>query len=136
MILDEIKNIKSTRRDLRNFGLVVGGVLLAIGTLLLWRGRPSAAYLGGIGAALVILGLIAPSLLKPLQIPWMALSVVMGWVMTRLILGGLYYLGFTPISLIARISGKRFLDHGGDGGSYWNRRDGGEVKPRDIEKQF
>ena len=136
MIRDEIKNIKSTKKDLRNFGLVVGGAALALGALLAWKGRPAAPYAFGIGAALVISGLIAPRVLRPLQRPWMALSVVMGWVMTRLILGALYFLGFASIRLLARISGKRFLEHGGEGGSYWNRRDSGEVKQQDMDRQF
>ena len=45
MLKEEIKNISSSRRDLRNFGLVVGGVLGAIGLLLLIRHRPAWPYL-------------------------------------------------------------------------------------------
>ena len=36
MLIEEIRGIKSDRRDLRNFGFVVGGVLLALAALLLF----------------------------------------------------------------------------------------------------
>ena len=48
--------------------------------------------------------------LRPIQRAWMAFAIVLGWVMTRVILVVLFYVGITPIALIARLVGKRFLD--------------------------
>jgi hypothetical protein len=137
MIIEEIRNIKSDRKDLRNFGLAVGSVLFIIGGVLLWRHRPAWPYFLGAGGALILLGLAVPRVLKPLQKAWMALAVVMGWVMTRVILGVLFYLVFTPIGLTARIFGKRFLDLGRKGkkDSYWNYRKGRPDRDS-YEKQF
>ena len=39
---DEIKSLKQGRRELRSFGLLVGGILLAIGGYALWRGSAAA----------------------------------------------------------------------------------------------
>ena len=138
MLIDEIRAIKSTRKDLRSFGFVVGAVLSLLGLILLWRGRPAWPYLLGIGLALTILGTIFPSSLKPLQKLWMIFAVFMGWFMTRLILSVLFFLVLTPIGLAARVAGRRFLDRHPESkvDSYWNLRDGQEQDRKRYEKQF
>ena len=138
MIKDEIKNIKSGRKELREFGLVVGGVILVIGGFLLYRHRPAGPWFAGVGAVLMACGLVAPAVLRPLQKAWMALAVLMGWFMTRLILGFLFYGVFTPIGLGARIFGKGFMplrfDKSAD--TYWIKREKKERKKEDYERQF
>ncbi|MCP4709492.1 MAG: hypothetical protein GY869_12770, partial [Planctomycetes bacterium] len=86
MLLDEIKNIKSTPKDLRNFGLVVGIAAGIAGGVLWWFAKPAYPWFGGAGLLLIVLGLIAPAPLKPLQKIWMTFAVIMGWIMTRVIL--------------------------------------------------
>lgn len=125
MILDEIRNISSSRKDLRNFGLVVGGVLAAIGVALLIKGRPSYDEFIVIGTLLAVSGLLVPVVLKPLYLPWMALSVVLGWIMTRVILILLYSVVMVPIALVSRAFGKKFINRGKPDpsvASYWQRR--------------
>lgn len=139
MIRDEIKNIKSTKKDLRSFGLVVGGVLAAIGGLLLWFDKPANVYFLSIGAILMLSGLIVPVILKPLQKAWMVMAVLLGWVMTRVILTILYYVVFTAIGILGRIFGKQFLEVKWDAGqeSYWNYRSREPVTDKTVyEKQF
>ena len=74
MLIDEIKNISSTKKDLRSFGLVVGGVFCLIGALLLWKERPLGPWFLGIGAVLALFGALLPGPLKTLQKAWMALA--------------------------------------------------------------
>jgi hypothetical protein len=138
MLIEEIKNIKSTKKDLRNFGLAVGAVLLIIGGLLFWKERPSHPYFLGLSAFLIASGLIFPSLLKPFQKAWMTLAVILGWVMTRVILSILFYLVVTPIGVVARLAGTRFLELKWDkeAKSYWNLREEKETDPKSYEKQF
>lgn len=137
MLLDEIKNIKSAKKDLRDFGLVVGGALLLLSGLLFWRHKESYAYFLIPGAALVSLALLAPSVLKPLQRAWMALAVLLGWFTTRVILVILFYLALTPVAVVLRLSGKRFLElERTEGGSYWKRREIKEGDGVDYERQF
>ena len=68
----------------------------------------------------------------------MSLAAVIGWFMTRVILGGVFYLLVTPISLLSRLSGKRFLDLklDRDRDSYWNYRQVKNFEQSDYEKQF
>jgi hypothetical protein len=138
MIKDEIKNIKQSPKDLRKFGLTVGTVLLLIAFFLIWKHGPSQFYFLYIGAFLVLAGFLFPSILRPLNKAWMTLAVLLGWVMTRVILSLLFYLVITPISLIARISGKHFLDLKIDKtrATYWEKRKNVPSSPVDYERQF
>jgi membrane-bound ClpP family serine protease len=138
MILEEIKNIKESKKDLRKFGLTVGIVLLAIAGLLLWKGKASYPVFGIIGGLLVIAGLLFPIILRPLNKVWMTLAILMGWVMTRVILTILFFIVLTPLKFLAKLFGKDFLDLKIDKArdSYWEVREKKEIKPIDYEKQF
>ena len=138
MIKDEINRIKQTPRDLRIFGLTVGIVLLLIASYLIWKDRSSQFYFLSVGAFLVLSGLLFPTILRPLNKAWMTLAILLGWVMTRVILSLLFYLVITPISLIARIFGKHFLDLKIDKSrvSYWEKRNNVPSTPADYERQF
>jgi uncharacterized membrane protein len=137
-IIEEIKAIKSTKKELRNFGLVVGGVLIAIGAFLFWKERPAAPYFVAPGVALAVLGLIIPSILKPLQKVWMGFAVIMGFFMTRVIISILFFLILTPLGIAAKIFGKKFLELKIDKEktSYWNIRETKQLEKKDYERQF
>lgn len=137
-MIEELMNIKSTKKELREFGLLVGGILVAIALFGLWKARPWAPPVLGIGAALAAIGAFMPRLLLPAQKAWMALALVLGAVMSRVILTLLYYLVLTPVALFARAIGKRFLDTRFRNGSesYWEHRDQEGQSPSDSERQF
>lgn len=93
---------KVTHKQLREFGLVTGGIVAVLfGLLLPWLFSAErfplwpwlvAAGLGGTG-------LIVPMALRPVYRVWMAFGHVMGWINTRIILGVAFYFIFTPVSL-------------------------------------
>ena len=124
-IWHEIKAVDTSKKALRSFGWVVGGVLLLIAVVVWWRNAftlTTAAYvLGGIGAGLAVLGLTVPSLLMPVYRVWMALAVVLGFIMTRVILSVVFYLIMTPIGLLMRLFGKDPMHRNPDPNatSYW-----------------
>lgn len=139
MLLEEIKKIKSTPKELREFGFVVGGALLVISAISAWRhGWVWNWPLVGAGAALVVLGTIFPSILRPLQKVWMALALAMGWVMSRVILTLLFYVIVTPLALVLRAQGKHFLGRGADpqAASYWNLRGPERSDAKRCERQY
>lgn len=125
MLREELRQIDSSSAALRKFGLMVGGVLLALGLVLMARQRPSGPWLAGGGGALVLLGLLAPGCLRPLQRPWMMLAVLLGAVVSPVVLGIIYYGVFTPIGLLARLRGRDFLQRRRlpDAPSYWMPRE-------------
>jgi hypothetical protein len=137
-MLEEIKNIKSEKSDLRKFGVTIGLFLIVISGLLFWRGRDSFEILLVSGLALCVLGLIIPLVLKPIYWIWMVIAVILGWIMTRVILSLLFYVVITPISLFSRLSGNEFLDLKWDKSksTYWNYRNTKQRNNEDYEKQF
>ncbi|MDA8101147.1 MAG: SxtJ family membrane protein [Nitrospiraceae bacterium] len=137
-MFDEIGNLKFTTKDLRKFGLLVGGIVLGYGGLLLLRGKAGSAAAFSIGGALAGLGLIAPGLLSPLYRLWMGLALVLGWFSTRLILGVLFYLVFAPIGIVSRMLKKDLLDERirPEAASYWHLRESEDKQRQDYERQF
>lgn len=138
MLLDEIKSIKGTKPELRKFSLTIGIFLLLIAGFLFWRQRPSFPYFSYLGGGFVLLGLIAPILLKPIYKVWMSFAVVMGFIMTRAILTVLYFGLFTPISLLTKLLGKDLLDQRLDknAASYWMKRPATTFDPKSAENMF
>ena len=138
-MIEEIKNIKSSKQDLRKFGFTVGIVLVLLGGVFWWRGREFYVYVLAAGGLLLFFGWAWPIVLKPIQKVWMTLAVVLGWFMTRVILSLLFYLVFVPIGGIARLFGKNFLDLklNSSTESYWIVKDAQQEKTKAAyEKQF
>jgi len=138
MLLEEIKDIKSEKKDLRNFGITFGVVLGMLAGALWWEGKDTYTIFIVLSMVFFFLGFILPNLLKPLQKVWMILAVVLGWFMTRLILSVLFYLVFTFIGVGSRLFGKKFLGLNIDKSkkSYWVYREPTEFTREKYEKQF
>ncbi len=137
-MIEEIRNIKSGKKELRNFGFTIGIVLLLIAGVLLYKNNNlfiSFAYIAGV---FIVLGFLFPQLLKPIYSIWMIFAVVIGWIMTRLILSVLFFVIISIIRLIAGIFGKSFLELNisKDSKSYWNHRFSDVEMSQDYEKQF
>ena len=137
-MLEEIKNIKSEKSDLRKFGITIGVILLIIAVFLFWKENELYKIFLVVGIALCVAGIAIPVILKPIYWIWMILATILGWVMTRLILSLLFYLIFTPIGLIPRILGKKFIElkWNKTDSTYWNYRSRGVYEKEKYEKQF
>ena len=137
-MIEEIRNIKSGKKELRNFGFTIGIVLLLIAGVLFYKNNNlfiSFAYIAGV---IIVLGFLFPQLLKPIYFIWMIFAVVIGWIMTRLILSILFFVIISIIRLIAGIFGKSFLELNisKDSKSYWNHRFSDVEMSQDYEKQL
>ena len=137
-MLEEIKNIKSKKNDIRNFGLIIGAVLIAIVMLLFWKEKQSYDILMIVGIVLCVTSLILPVILKPFYFAWMTFSIILGWIMTRVILSLVFYGIITPIGLFSRLVGKEFLNLklNKTENTYWNHRRKHSLKKANYEKQF
>lgn len=91
----------------RSFGVSVGIVLCVIAALLVWRGRVGRAeVVGGVGAVLLVLGLVYPPLLKYPSAAWWRFSRALGYVNARVLLSVIFFLILTPLGLLWRLTGK------------------------------
>lgn len=140
MLREDIKGLqKATPRDLRKFGLVVGGVFLGLGLLFLLRHKSWWPWFVWPGAPLVVLGAILPRSLKWVYVAWMTLAMLMGAVVSTVLLVLLFFLVVTPIGLVARLTGKDFLSLKLQpaAASYWILRDTSKPKQKhEHEQQF
>jgi hypothetical protein len=136
-ILTEIKNIDSSKKELRKFGLTVGIILVLIAGWMWHKHRPAYPIVGGIGLFLIVAGLIIPIILKPLHKVWMGFAVIMGYIMSRVIVTLLFIIIITPLSVIMRMVNKKFLALKPDKkqSSYWLIREE-KFDPKTFEDQF
>ena len=137
-MLDEIKNIKSEKNDLRKFGITFGIILLVIAGFLFWKEKESFQIFIAIGIFLLLIGITIPIILKPLYGTWMAIATVIGWFMTRIILIILFYLVFTPIGVLSQIFGKQFIELKQDKSkkSYWSEKNSKQPTKKVYVRQF
>jgi len=138
MILEEIKSIKSTKKELREFGIVVGIAFGLIGGVLFWQYKSNYLIFFSISLFLLISGLVFPVILKPLQKVWMTLAIVIGFFMTKVILGLLYYSIVSLIAVSFKIFKKDILNLklNREADSYWIQREDSDFKKENCERQF
>src|ERR1051326_6586841 len=105
----DLKKLKTDERDLRKFGLMVGGAFVLLGLLFFLRHKSSYPFFIGAGAILIVLGATWPRALKFIYIGWMALAFTLGFIMSNVILTLFFFLLVTPIGLLSRLFGKDFL---------------------------
>jgi hypothetical protein len=125
--------IDTSRKKIRNFGILFGVIATALAGYWLYRGNSTWEWSAAIAGFFWITAYLGTLLLKPLYIGWMTFAFALGWVNTRLLLGVFYYLVLTPIGLVLRLTGKDLLNEKIDreASSYWIKR--GE-EPADVKR--
>jgi hypothetical protein len=102
-------NWNPSRRELRQFaGIWLPAFAALVGSVVLYRsGSWTTAFaIWGTAIAVGAIGLAVPAFAKLVFVGWMAAAYPIGWVVSHLVLGAAYYLVFTPIGLIMRLSGR------------------------------
>ena len=137
-MIEEIQNIKTNNKAIRDFGFIIGCLLLIIAGILFYKMSYLNLVMISLGFSFIGLGLVLPVIIKPFYLLWMYFAVILGWFMTRLILGLLFYIIVSPIGVILRLFGKEFLGLGKklSNKSYWNHINKKNVNYRHFEKQF
>src|SRR6266576_4123854 len=105
--MSKVVTQKKSWRTEREFGLIVGGVLLLLSSWWIYRGKfHSAAQITlPVAAVLVLLGIIFPRALVYPNKAWMALAEVLSFISTRIILAFVYFAIMTPIGVVKRLFG-------------------------------
>ena len=70
-MLEEIKNIPNSNKDIRSFGITMGIILFIISGLLMYYNKEIYQIIGIIALMFIGLGLVIPVMLKPFYFVWM-----------------------------------------------------------------
>jgi len=94
--------------DLRTFGLLFGGFVAGIfGLLLPWRAVIAwSIWPWLVAAAFAAVALGRPAWLGGFYGLWMKLGMGINWVVTRVILGTVFFIMIVPLGLVMRAMGK------------------------------
>jgi hypothetical protein len=122
----------------RGFGLIVGGILLAIGGYQLFKGASWSLYVGIPGLLLVLIALAVPRLLHPLNIAWTRLGIFLGTIVTPVVMFIVYAIAVVPVGLLLKVSGKDLLRlrRKDDSPSFWVEREPPGPPPESLKDQF
>ncbi|MCK6545420.1 SxtJ family membrane protein [Myxococcota bacterium] len=126
-------------REAKKLGIFLGVVGAALAGWFFYRGRELAPYIfGGIAAVSLFFTLVLPGLWLKFFRGWMKAAEGISYVMTRVILSLVYFLMFTPIGLIMRITGNRTLDLKFRDGrpTYWIDKPKGEFTLERYRKPY
>jgi hypothetical protein len=122
----------------RVFGLTFAAVFLAVGVLLSFRHGQLRIGSFLVGFIFLIVALVLPGLLAPLNLAWSFVGSVLHRVMTQILMGLVFVFAVTPVALLRRAFGGsglalRFepkLD------SYWIARDHAVTDAESLKRQF
>ena len=80
-----------TSSEGRKFAFTVGAAFLALTALVWWRQKPTLMMVfGALGGVLLLLGIVAPTRLGPIQRAWMGLAHLISKVTTPIFMGIIY----------------------------------------------
>ncbi len=134
-------DFKTGKKDIQLFARLVPIVLLIWGTVLGFQhhwGGQSHLWFYGIAVLIFFWGWISPFTLKPVYLGWMVITRCIAWLLTTVVLGLVFYIGFTLTGLVLRLLGKdplnRRLDK--EAASYWHKREPGRAEKVHYERQF
>lgn len=123
----------------RSFGLTFVVFFALVALWLGWKGAYVACSIAGILSALTLaVTLVHAALLAPLNRAWMKLGLLLHKVVSPIVLGGMYFLVFTPFAIVMRLAGRDALRRRfePDAPSYWIDRTPPGPAPDSLPDQF
>ena len=122
-------------KTLRQFAGLCLVVFPALALWRVWRGQPDApaAALAAAGLMLGAVGLLRPMAIRWIFTGWLVVAFPIGWTVSRLALGLLFFGLITPLALIFRLAGRDVLHRRRvSGTSYWTTK----ARPADVREYF
>src|SRR5262245_23347122 len=122
----------------RSFGLVFAAFFAIVAALPLLFGAPLRWWALAVAGLFLLLALVAPAALAPLNRLWTKFGLLLHRVMSPVVLGVMFFLVITPIGLLMRLLGKDLLRLKFDraAGSYWISREPPGPPPESLKDQF
>ena len=103
-----VKNIKISSN--KSFGIVFFIVFLIISIYPLIDGGALRVWSLAISIIFLILGLLNSKVLTPLNKLWFKFGILLGTIVSPIVMGIVFFIVVTPISLIMKILGKDILN--------------------------
>lgn len=130
----------SRHTELRTFGLILaGGIIILFGLLFPWL-REGRIQLTNwpwlLSPVLVLISLIAPMALGPLNKAWLFIGHVLGYINTRIILGILFLVIFTPYSIVLKLLNKDPMQRRLDPERESYRKDSDQPKMENLNRPY
>ena len=109
----------------RSFGLVFFAFFLIIAVYPLTIGENPKYWLIILSLIFLILGLLKSNILSPLNNLWFKFGLLLGSIISPIVMGIVFFIVITPISLIMKILGKDLLNlNKNKNNSYWIEKTG------------
>ena len=123
------------RSSNRSFGLVFFFVFLVIAFWPMLNSGAPNYYLILFSLIFLFLGLINSKFLTPLNNLWIKFGELLGMIIAPVVMGLVYFIILTPISLLIRILGKDLLNlkYSNKNDTYWIKR---KKNTGTMDKQF
>lgn len=122
----------------RSFGIVFFCFFLLIALLPATHHHPVRWWAFVVAAGFLVVALLAPAMLRPLNQLWTRFSILLSKISTPLIMGIIFFLVLTPMSLYRRLV-KRLpltLEFAPQQPSYWINREPPGFNAQGMKNQF
>jgi len=135
---------KPNLRTLRQFGWLMAAACLLAAAVVAWKNwtpgsavPASSLVLSGLSVLAFLIAAVRPSWLRPVYLGWMGAAFPIGWVLSHVLLGILYFVVFSIVGLILRMVGWDSLHRNKPAGvdTYWVTRKR-ERAAEDYFRQF
>ena len=122
----------------RSFGIVFAVIFSLIAAYPLLYDEPIYLWAAGIAAAFLVVAILFPKLLTPLNRLWFKFSLLLAMIINPLVMLVIFVVTVVPIGLLLKLFGKDVLGLKLDGAasSYWINRDPPGPPPSSYEDQF
>jgi hypothetical protein len=122
----------------RTFGFVVAGAFTVVALLNSWHGGQIWPWACGIAAVHLIIALLFPKALGPLNRTWQRFGAVLHKVMNPIVMAFLFYGAILPTGIGVRLLGKDLLrlKRRPSASSYWITREPRSITAETMKDQF
>ena len=120
-LINRAQEREKTRVELKKYGLIMFGAFGVISLLLFWREKPTWVFTAVPSLLFLLLALVAPGALRPVEKLWMKLAAVLGFIMTNVLLFLVFIFAIIPTGLVLKLLGKTPIKKrfSRDASSYW-----------------
>ncbi len=130
--------MKTDKRELKKFGIILVFLFFLFSLLNLYK-QNLIIFKWSISISIFILitSIMIPIAIYPIFVIISTAGKIIGWINTQIILGLVFYIIFTPVSLVLKILRKDLLDKkiNKSKTTYWNKINK-EMDSENFEKQY